>query len=220
MNEHFILKNAVEVTFLDRSPIEIKYGMYRSKNWLFHAKLQLDFVLNRFPFDTQKIRLLFRIPRVNVQNVRKVSTIFSATKAMQLHTKEFAKHPLVAKSDSAWHVLSVQKEVIILDPNEDNFKPEYHVSIEIQRESFYYVVNIGMPNALLAMIGFSVFLVPSTELVNRLTIILTILLTVIAFKFSVTDKLPVLSYNTLLDKYSLILIFTIFMICFECCLVP
>ena len=73
----------------------------------------------------------------------------------------------------------------------------------VRRGSTYYLYNIALTEALLVLLSTTAKIVPLDEFADRMSISLTLLLTSIAFKFVVAEKLPNLSYQTHLDKFIL-----------------
>ena len=80
---------------------------------------------------------------------------------------------------------------------------ELKVECLLKRRSSYYMWNIVFIDFALVLTSFSVLLIPASELADRMSISLTLLLTAVAFKFVVSEKLPSISYLTLLDGYVL-----------------
>jgi len=82
----------------------------------------------------------------------------------------------------------------------------YHmlaVEVEVRREHFFYDINYVGLAALLASISFGVVFVPVESFADRCSITLTLLLTAVAFKQIIADKIPMTSYLTLIDVYIL-----------------
>lgn len=78
------------------------------------------------------------------------------------------------------------------------------VLLHITRKSMYYVTNIIVIMLGLVALCFSAFAVPVDDLADRMSIILTLLLTAVAFKFVIADSLPKLGFNTFLDTFILL----------------
>ena len=78
------------------------------------------------------------------------------------------------------------------------------VMLHITRKSTYYVTNIIIIMLGLVSLCFSTFAVPVEDLADRMSIVLTLLLTAVAFKFVIADSLPKLGFNTFLDNFILI----------------
>jgi hypothetical protein len=78
-----------------------------------------------------------------------------------------------------------------------------HAAIVAVRKPQYYIYNVLVPILLLSLMAFAVFFFEVSELGDRLSVALTLVLTSVAFKFVVAADLPKISYNTLLDDYIL-----------------
>ena len=62
----------------------------------------------------------------------------------------------------------------------------------------------AQPQLLLTLMSLSVFAVPTGDVADRLSVILTLVLTSVAFKFVMAQSLPKIPYNTALDWYVLV----------------
>ena len=71
----------------------------------------------------------------------------------------------------------------------------------VQRGSRYYLYNIVLTEIFLVLLSLTAKVVPVEEFADRMSISLTLLLTSVAFKFVVAEKLPNLSYQTYLDQF-------------------
>ena len=70
----------------------------------------------------------------------------------------------------------------------------------LQRKPFFVITSIWMINFIIMLIGVLSFKIPVTDLNDRLTFDATLLLTLIAQKFSYQDSVPKVPYLTLYDK--------------------
>ena len=66
------------------------------------------------------------------------------------------------------------------------------------------VTNVIGILAMLTLLVLTVFAVPVEDLADRVGIVLTLLLTAVAFKFVVADTVPKVGYSTQLDRYMLL----------------
>ena len=64
------------------------------------------------------------------------------------------------------------------------------VTLRVSRLPLYYLYNIVGVMLMLSVLGFTAFSLPRRDLSDRLNIVLTLLLTTVAFKFVVTDMIP------------------------------
>lgn len=205
--QHVVLKDVIEdVIITDESSISYssKEKTYKTKNWKIIAKVSTKLDLHDFPFDIQVLYVKFRIPRVHTQNIKSVSN----------YDEEFEYNDTLGLKNT-WNVKKVVSFVDITEPGSENFKPEYIVKFQIQRKGFYYVKNFCFPNFIFAVISFSVYLDETSDIVGRLSILLTLLLTVVAFKFSTVSSIPQLTYETALENYVLSLFLIISVSCIE-----
>ena len=83
-------------------------------------------------------------------------------------------------------------------------------SFSIRRKYSFFISNVVLLLALISSLALCPFCVPQAEIGDRLSIISTLLLTAVTFKFVVSQSLPRVSYQTLLDQYVLSCIIYIF----------
>lgn len=83
-------------------------------------------------------------------------------------------------------------------------------SFSIRRKFSFFITNVVVLLALISFLALGPFCVPQSEIGDRLSIIFTLLLTAVTFKFVVSQSLPKVSYQTLLDQYVLCCIVYIF----------
>lgn len=84
-----------------------------------------------------------------------------------------------------------------------------------RRRPQYYEVNILLMNFIIVLLCFTMFLLPVSDVADRINIAMTAMLTSVAFKTYVADQLPDLSYLTFLDKYLLSGILLLVLMVFE-----
>ena len=85
-----------------------------------------------------------------------------------------------------------------------------------KRNSAYYVLNIFFVLAILSGFAFFVFLVEAEDVANRVNLVLTLMLTQVAFKFVTAGIVPRVGYSTHLDTYSFISIFFLVLVSIIC----
>jgi hypothetical protein len=78
---------------------------------------------------------------------------------------------------------------------------ECHFQMNAKRNAGFYFWNIMFPTSLICSLGFLAFGVENDDIGGRLGVILTLLLTAVAFKMQTADFLPKLATFTLLDNY-------------------
>ncbi|XP_075245817.1 uncharacterized protein LOC142339565 isoform X2 [Convolutriloba macropyga] len=95
---------------------------------------------------------------------------------------------------------------VIPDPTKQtNFSvPIISATCRVARNPMFFIWNNYLIMTCLVFISLSCFAIDPKDVKYRLTVILTILLTSVTFKLSTAGKLPMISYNTMLDLYILI----------------
>ena len=76
-------------------------------------------------------------------------------------------------------------------------------SFSIRRKFCFFVSNVIAMMILISFLALAPFCVAQSEVGDRLSIIFTLLLTAVTFKFVVSQSLPIVAYQTLLDQYVL-----------------
>lgn len=192
----------VEPLITDTSMTEKNKNGSLKKNWRFNVQIPKDFDLKYFPCDSQVLLIKIRVPRVDKHRIASVQLA---------PVSERYDMTDIGSVRSTWRTTKCFKETVyLLSPKETNTKPELHIEIFVSRKSGYYIKNIVLPNALLTSLGFSILLLDTNDLTDRMNVIITLLLAVIAFKFATSASVPVLSYDTSLDSYLVVLYYLLF----------
>lgn len=192
----------VEPLITDTSMTEKNKNGTLKKNWRFNVQIPKDFDLKYFPSDSQILLIKIRVPRVDQHRIASVQLA---------PVSERYEMTDIGSVRSTWRATKCFKETVhLLSPKETNTKPELHIEIFVSRKSGYYIKNIVLPNALLTSLGFSILLLDTNDLTSRMNVIITLLLAVIAFKFATSASVPVLSYDTSLDSYLVVLYYLLF----------
>ncbi|KAF0690009.1 Aste57867_18571 [Aphanomyces stellatus] len=196
------LFNAVEWFETPAADIRVYGGRlgrptYVMWNRSLHVKLRERWELGHFPFDIQDLSLDLRL------NDAKSWDVFDLTVAsVQFHRAavELTEFRLLAPC--------IQRET----PAHKATK----VRLRVQRIATYYVQNIVVIMCLLSLLGPLVFVLDVDDLGDRLSTVLTLLLTAVAFKFVISSALPKVPYNTLLDSFVLASTISLVLVAFLC----
>lgn len=81
--------------------------------------------------------------------------------------------------------------------------PKFGAKVMVARKSRFYVTNIAIPTAVFSGLAFTLFAAPPSDAMARLSVVLTLLLAMAAYKITVAGMIPLVSYETLLDKFLL-----------------
>ena len=83
-----------------------------------------------------------------------------------------------------------------------NFQyPTLVLSVKLIRHPSNYFFNIVLPMFVIVLMGFPCLLLEATAFTDRLSIVLTMLLTVIAYKAYTAEMIPKVNYLTWIEKY-------------------
>merc|ERR1712151_1146994 len=93
--------------------------------------------------------------------------------------------------------------------------PIMNVTMDVQRRPVYYMWNVVVPLLSFVLMAFTTHFVPCTEVADRLSLSLTLVLTAAAYKFVVSGMLPAIGYSTMLDTYVTGCSFFLFVIVIE-----
>lgn len=91
------------------------------------------------------------------------------------------------------------------------------MQVHVTRHCSYWVLNVIMPMAIITCATFASYIVPPTDLADRCSVTLTMLLAQVAYKYLVGEKLPNLGYATLIDFYVLLCFVITFVILVQQC---
>ena len=89
--------------------------------------------------------------------------------------------------------------------------------IRAERKPGYWVFNVLLMQFIIVTLNFSIFAFSYESLGDRLGIVMTLVLTAVAFKLLLAEQLPDVSYMTILDKYVVMGIILLTVMALECC---
>ena len=153
-------------------------------------KFSCNLKLEKFPYDTQTCKFIFS-PWINSNKYLELKPYDDPNKAIDL---------LDSFSHSEWKLKEITyNKLIIVENNIDKDAIEY--TIKLERFSHYYSLSIGMTMTLV-YVSFIIMLV-SPDNLSRTGTAVFIPLTILALQLTIADKVPVVGYYTLMDKFFL-----------------
>ncbi len=167
-------------------------------NWVVECYEVLE--LYQFPFDRQLVKVLFNMNGVRLAPARSVSDGGVPT------PKSFPSHDdqLECIADLGnWHLDNANLKLELMNAGPDMVDSEVRCEIELTRVPMYYLWNIVLVVFVLVLASFCVVGVPFEDLADRMSITMTLMLTVVAFKFVIAGMVPPTPYLTFMDKYVL-----------------
>jgi succinate dehydrogenase/fumarate reductase cytochrome b subunit len=82
--------------------------------------------------------------------------------------------------------------------------PTLSMAAVVHRKIGYWVYNVVIPLYLITAVSCASFAVPPEDVADRCSITMTMMLTTVAYKYLISDRLPTISYLTLIDLYVLV----------------
>ena len=101
------------------------------------------------------------------------------------------------------YVLYKEGSTLPEDSSTGTVRSLLRASVVVERKPMYFIWNIVVPLLVINGISLGSFAVPKSDTADRLSVSMTMVLTVVAFKLQISDSLPDLSYLTLLDGFIL-----------------
>lgn len=186
-----------EVSIVDQStPSAAKAHQERKYNVRLRVVCSCALDFHRFPFDTQRMEGVIRIPRVHKQKIGAVKVDPQRSGGLR------SLHP-----GSSWvagvsemELAVVEASVVFNEPESDNYKPDLRIALSMLRLPNVYLVQIVWPMYCLAFFSLGSFHV-NPIFVDRSSYLVTLLLTIVALKFVIVTQLPKLSYQTDMDHF-------------------
>lgn len=163
------------------------------------------FELKNFPFDIQPLHIQFS-SSWDCKNVLLTfnKTMPSSMDPNPLDSQEWEFHkPRLIAYDMDWRdddqpLLSLSSQSV----SGARYSRAY-IALTVKRKPEYYLWNIYVMLLILGTLSFTVFSVDPQETGDRLGIMLTLVLALVAFKLVLVQMLPSISYLTMLDVYTL-----------------
>ncbi len=190
----------------DRDKIEESFGFYQNNGNTFlsqfingTSKIRSKFNFSKFPFDTQPLEINI-ISGLKINAGNEITQIYSTPNLFK-NIKNFKENNFLEE----WKVqnFEIKNNLINIDnSNYDSLK----ISINIKRNSNYYIFKIIIPVLLILLVAWSVLWIPPKEewVESRLTTSIVALLSLIAYNFVFLDDIPKLDILTSLDLFVLL----------------
>ncbi len=164
--------------------------LYRQRAW---GSFSQPFKLHDFPFDRQ----VFSIQLAAIDNTRGEVELVLDTKEESGISQEL--------SVADWKVLSWKAEPKAYKPTPTmNAIPGFAFSFEAGRKSGYFIIKVIIPLILIVAMSWVVFWIDPMESGTQISVAITTMLTLIAYRFAIDADLPKISYLTRLDYFILI----------------
>ena len=194
----FLNQQKVWTTFPEVAEISPEGDVvYQQRVWgAFSQPLEL----RDFPFDNQVFRIQLGSAGYTLQEVRLIPDINGRNGI----SKKF--------SLADWDIVTWNVEAVEFAPNDkDDSFAAFQLEIEATRRYVYFIIKVIIPLFLIVMMSWVVFWIDPKESGTQISVAITTMLTLIAYRFAVGSDLPKVSYLTRLDYFILgatLLVFT------------
>lgn len=168
--------------------------IYRQRVW---GSLSQPLVLNEFPFDSQKLEIVL------------IGTEFGSTRARFLISPHSAVAEHLTIPDwtiTDWDFSAVDLPVSHKTPP----IPGMVFSLDVKRDYSFFTLKVIFPLILIVAMSWLVFWIDPSLASTQISVAITAMLTLIAYRFAIGDMVPKLAFLTSLDYFvlgSTILIF-------------
>ena len=163
--------------------------IYAFYNW--KIRILDGFYVKDFPFDRQILDIHFDVLHAQLCQ-------YDASKGIPDGTKTQG-NCFVRYSDDMWKLEEVKSS---MNTSADGLA-RCHIQIFISREPSFFLFNIVLVTFLIVFIALSVWALDVHDYSSRISVLMTTVLTVVAFKFVTINMVPAVPYLTLMDKYML-----------------
>eukprot|EP00466_Bigelowiella_natans_P014305 jgi/Bigna1/85243/estExt_fgenesh1_pg.C_30049 len=171
----------------------------------YRGNLRTTFNVRDFPLDVQYLQILI-----------KSRTISDGTK----WTNGEKSHMIARNADELPDMTLVKIDGgPKSSKNRDNFMDQYLIQICTLRESQGLIWGLGMPLLSIMVISFGVFILDLDALGERLGLVITNMLTMVAIKWVLEARLPSVPYLTLADWYIMLCFFLMVLQALFCMLI-
>ncbi len=150
------------------------------------------FTLHDFPFDSQDLHFTL------------VAAGFEPHEVQLVVDPDEPSRIADAFSISDWRVLNWQaapKDLVIVRGS--NPVPSFEMMLNMKRNSGYHYINIILPLVMIICMSWIVFWVPPKQIGPRISVSVTTMLTLVAYRFAVAASLPKIAYLTRMDWFIL-----------------
>ncbi|MCC5792182.1 MAG: hypothetical protein JJT82_06175 [Legionellaceae bacterium] len=161
------------------------------------VQIETEMDMHRFPFDTQKLELLIM-----------------PYGSSPYHDHLYLLSDKVGINKNAhlaeWKINRIHSHILSQQP------PMYQLLIHYQRLPTFYIYKIFIPMLLIMGISYAVLWMPNQPAINRLAVVITTMLTIVAFQWAASEQIPAVSYIT---AFHMLLLFFYLLIAGEAILI-
>ncbi len=174
--------------------------IYRQRYW---GNFSQPLRLHKFPFDHQVLTIQV-VPGGYTPSEVEIAPLSEASGRMSGISPSF--------SVADWAVVKwdVQASPIVLIPGREGMS-SLLFSLEMTRESAYYIIKVILPLCMIVAMSWVSFWIDPDEVSVNVSVAITSVLTIVAYRFSIGETLPKIAYLTRMDAFTLAAMFLVFL---------
>ena len=161
------------------------------------ATFRESYELQTFPFDTQPLNIV-----VTSKKTVKDIEFDVSSHALSIMQRQHIVLPEFQITGLEWLAYDTERTRFVQNQQRKNY-PLLYIAVISRRNTHFYIWNVVAPMFVLVGMGASSFAIPRDIVAERLSVTLTLVLTTFTFKTSISQWLPRISYNTIMDWYIL-----------------
>lgn len=172
-------------------------------NERFNATLQSQMNFRKFPFDTQDLQII-------IEPFSFAASKVQFSEQSRVYPTENDAWPMLEwKAVQRYCQVGDQEYEYLADSTAEKKFAQFAFTLEVERIPGYFLLQIFLPLAVIMLCAWSIFFVKDGA--TQLSLISTLMLTVYAFNFFITDSIPKLPYGTFLGKIIIISFISVFL---------
>ena len=216
--------NYTEITVIAEDYFQMDDTIYAFYNWI--ITIWEPFELECFPFDRQILKVMMTTNNCAFMEYNE-AVGYCFVDCPRYDPDDNSEEPcngnnLVLYELSAWELDDFKIYTYYSrDEDEDELVENVKTTRTIElraymtRQPEFYIYNVVLTTFLIVMCNMSVVTIPIEDFTDRMSITMTLLLTMVAFKFVLVNWVPVVPYLTYLDKYNLFSILMLMVVTLE-----
>jgi hypothetical protein len=169
--------------------------VYRQRYW---GSFSQNLVLDAFPFDSQTLTFTLASIGFGMQSVRLIPAVDSGISKQ------------ISMPD--WDIVDWGFIAVDLPFEEDAAQVKGMVfSLDVERDKSYFKYKVILPLVLIVMMSWMVFWIDPSLAATQISVSVTAMLTMIAYRFALSGFIPRLSFLTSLDLFVLVSTVVVFL---------
>ena len=169
--------------------------VYRQRYW---GTFSQPLKLRLFPFDTQRLQLTLANVGFAAESVNLKASPDSGI------TENF--------SIPDWDITGWKFDVVDLPFDDGSYRIEgMEFSLDVERDASFFIFKVILPLILIVLMSWMVFWIDPSLVASQISVSVTAMLTIIAYRFALAGLLPRLNFLTSLDYFVLVSTMVVFL---------